>query len=123
MESDRDNLMLHLHALRKIWIAALAAGVTLQAISAPADFPPPAAASSGYDKPPANILSVMEATPLPAPAVNPTRDTLLLISMQEYPSIARVALPYLRLAGVRIETRNHSKHDTPGGYGITPCAS
>jgi dipeptidyl aminopeptidase/acylaminoacyl peptidase len=27
----------------------------------------------------------------------------------------------LRLAGVRVEPKNHSKHDTPGGYGITPC--
>jgi dipeptidyl aminopeptidase/acylaminoacyl peptidase len=24
---------------------------------------------------------------------------------------------------VRIEPRNHSRHDTPGGYGITPCAT
>jgi dipeptidyl aminopeptidase/acylaminoacyl peptidase len=23
---------------------------------------------------------------------------------------------------VRVEPKNHSKHDTPGGYGITPCA-
>jgi dipeptidyl aminopeptidase/acylaminoacyl peptidase len=32
-----------------------------------------------------------------------------------------VATPFLRLAGARIEPKNHSKHDTPGGYGITPC--
>jgi dipeptidyl aminopeptidase/acylaminoacyl peptidase len=29
----------------------------------------------------------------------------------------------LRLAGARVEPKNHSKHDTPGGYGITPCAT
>jgi hypothetical protein len=33
-----------------------------------------------------------------------------------------VATPFLRLAGARVEPKNHSKHDTPGGYGITPCA-
>ncbi len=47
---------------------------------------------------------------------------MLLVSWQDYPSIERVATPFLRLAGVRIEPANHSKHDTPGGYGITPCA-
>jgi dipeptidyl aminopeptidase/acylaminoacyl peptidase len=45
------------------------------------------------------------------------------VSWQDYPSIARVATPFLRLAGVRVEPKNHSKHDTPGGYGITPCAT
>jgi len=65
----------------------------------------------------------MRAPSPPYPLVSPTQDTILLISLQDYPSISRVATPFLRLAGVRVETRNHSKHDTPGGYGITPCAS
>ncbi len=41
--------------------------------------------------------------------------------MEEYPSIARVAEPFLRLAGVRVEPRTRRKHDTPGGYGVSPC--
>jgi dipeptidyl aminopeptidase/acylaminoacyl peptidase len=81
-----------------------------------------AAPPSGYDRPPANILEVMHAPSPPVPDVSPTHDTILLISWQDYPSIVRVATPYLRLAGVRVEPKNHSKHDTPGGYGITPCA-
>jgi dipeptidyl aminopeptidase/acylaminoacyl peptidase len=56
------------------------------------------------------------------PRVSPTQDAILLVSWQDYPSIARVSTPFLRLAGARVEPRNHSKHDTPGGYGITPCA-
>jgi dipeptidyl aminopeptidase/acylaminoacyl peptidase len=55
--------------------------------------------------------------------VSPTEDTILLVSWQDYPSISRVGTPFLRLAGVRVEPKNHSKHDTPGGYGITPCAT
>jgi dipeptidyl aminopeptidase/acylaminoacyl peptidase len=78
--------------------------------------------ASGYDLPPKNILDVMRAPSPPAPKVSPTRDAILLISWQDYPSISRVATPFLRLAGVRVEPKNHSKHDTPGGYGITPCA-
>jgi dipeptidyl aminopeptidase/acylaminoacyl peptidase len=79
--------------------------------------------ASGYNQPPKNILDVMRAPSPPMPRVSPTQDTILLVSWQDYPSISRVATPFLRLAGVRVEPRNHSKHDTPGGYGITPCAT
>jgi dipeptidyl aminopeptidase/acylaminoacyl peptidase len=64
----------------------------------------------------------MHAPSPPIPEVSPTKNTILLVSWQDYPSISRVATPFLRLAGVRVEPKNHSKHDTPGGYGITPFA-
>jgi dipeptidyl aminopeptidase/acylaminoacyl peptidase len=95
--------------------AAQAAAATKTATSAEA--------ASGYNMPPQNILDVMRAPAPPQPFVSPTHDTILLVTWQEYPTIARVATPYLRLAGVRVEPKNHSKHDTPGGYGITPCAT
>jgi len=82
----------------------------------------PANGASAYDKPPQYILDVMNAPSPPLPDVSPTHDTMLLVSRQEYPGISRVATPYLRLAGARVEPKNHSKHDTAGGYGITPCA-
>ena len=85
--------------------------------------PSSAAAPTGYNQPPQYILDVMHAPGPRQPIVSPTQDTILLVSWQRYPSIARVATPFLRLAGVRVETKNHSKHDTPGGYGITPCAT
>ncbi len=81
------------------------------------------AQTSGYDLPPKNILDVMNAPLPPRPVVSPTQDKMLLVRWQLYPSIARVATPYLRLAGVRVEPKNHSRHDTPGGYGITDCAT
>jgi hypothetical protein len=46
---------------------------------------------------------------------SPTQDAILLVTWQDYPSISRVATPYLRLAGVCVEPKNHSRHDTPGG--------
>jgi hypothetical protein len=79
-------------------------------------------AASGYDKPPKSILDVLHAPSPPRPYVNPTHDTILLVSWQDYPPMSRVAEPFLRLAGVRVEPKNHSRHDTPSGYGITPCA-
>jgi dipeptidyl aminopeptidase/acylaminoacyl peptidase len=90
--------------------------------------PPPKAAppapetTSGYDKPPQAILDVMNAPSPPAPIVSPLGNKILLVSWVDYPPMKRVAEPFLRLAGVRLEPRNRSKHDTPGGYGIRPCA-
>jgi dipeptidyl aminopeptidase/acylaminoacyl peptidase len=79
--------------------------------------------ASGYNQPPKKILDVMVAQSPPIPKVSPTEDSILLVSWQDYPPMSRVATPFLRLAGVRVEPKNHSKHDSPGGYGITPCAS
>lgn len=104
--------------------AALAAGMASSAIAAPkAASPAGAPAPSAYNQPPKEILDVMRAPASPSPSLSPTRDKLMLVTMDDYPSIARVATPFLRLAGVRIEPGNHSQHDTPGGYGIPPCVS
>lgn len=89
--------------------------------AAPPVAPAASAAASGYSQPPAPLLDVLRAPSPPNPSVSPTGQSMLLVSWTEYPSIARVSLPFLKLAGTRIETRNHSKHDTPGGYGIAAC--
>jgi dipeptidyl aminopeptidase/acylaminoacyl peptidase len=100
---------------------ALWAAHVVHAQGAPAQAAAAAPPGSGYNLPPKEVLDVMLAPSPPVPSVSPTKDNMLLISMVDYPSIARVATPFLRLAGVRVEPANHSKHDTPGGYGITPC--
>jgi dipeptidyl aminopeptidase/acylaminoacyl peptidase len=84
--------------------------------------PVPAAMASRYDKPPPNVLEVLHAPSPPRPYVSPTGETILLVSQVQYPSIAQVAEPYLKLAGVRVEPRTRRKHDTAGGYGVAPCA-
>ncbi|MCE9573135.1 MAG: prolyl oligopeptidase family serine peptidase [Deltaproteobacteria bacterium] len=91
---------------------------------APPPVPLPAVppSTSGYDRPPQAILDVLHAPALPQPYVNPTDDTILLASWVRYASITQVAEPFLRLAGVRVEPRTRRKHDTPGGYGVAPCA-
>jgi len=104
-----------------ILVAAFAANAATAATAKQAD--PATKPLSGYDQPPKEILDVMRAPAPPVPYVSPTQQTILLVSWQEYPSIARVATPFLRLAGARVEPKNHSKHDTPGGYGIKPCAN
>jgi dipeptidyl aminopeptidase/acylaminoacyl peptidase len=101
-------------------IRAQANSLSSSLISAPAA---PTEGTSGYNQPPKDILDVMLAPSPPVPIMSPAQDAILLVSWQDYPSISRVAAPFLRLAGVRVEPKNHSKHDTPGGYGITPCAT
>ncbi|MEO7732120.1 MAG: prolyl oligopeptidase family serine peptidase [Kofleriaceae bacterium] len=95
-------------------------------VAQPAAFAPaPVAAAptkSGYDQPPQHVLDVLHAPTPPQPYVSPTRDTILLVSWVQYPSITQVAEPYLKLAGVRVEPRTRRKHDTAGGYGVAPCA-
>jgi dipeptidyl aminopeptidase/acylaminoacyl peptidase len=85
----------------------------------------PAASASesagGYSKPPQNILDVMEAPLPPMPNGSPAGDEILLTTHELYPTIARVSTPFLRLAGVRVEPKSRARHDTRGGYGITPC--
>jgi len=119
-------------AFTRLWAASLVASAACLPVSAQSNSSSsnlnaapgtPNAGASGYNLPPKEILDVMLAPSPPTPVMSPTQDAILLVSWQDYPSIARVATPFLRLAGVRVEPKNHSKHDTPGGYGITPCAT
>jgi dipeptidyl aminopeptidase/acylaminoacyl peptidase len=130
---EAEGLMTAQNALGRILLGALvgsAACVIVAAQTSPSSpkgssaavTAAPAEEASGYNQPPKNILDVMRAPSPPVPEVSPTQDAILLVSWQDYPSILRVATPFLRLAGVRVEPKNHSKHDTSGGYGITPCA-
>lgn len=125
--------------LRFVSLAATVACVTPPAVSPgppttarAADVLPAAAAAqdpksttperaAGYDLPPGKILDVMHAPPPPQPIVSPTGESILLATFEEYPPMAMVAEPFLRLAGVRVEPRTRRKHDTPGGYGVNSC--
>jgi dipeptidyl aminopeptidase/acylaminoacyl peptidase len=92
-------------------------------VAAPASppAPPRAEPASAYDKPPAPLLEALHAPSPPSPHVSPTGDRILLEAWVDYPPIARVAEPFLRLAGVRLEPRTRRRHDTQGGYGIPRC--
>ncbi len=82
---------------------------------------PVQAADSGYLQPPEPLLGVMRAPLNPVPALDPTGSRALLVQQAQYPPVERVAEPYLKLAGVRVEPRNHSRHDRSNGYGIRTC--
>jgi dipeptidyl aminopeptidase/acylaminoacyl peptidase len=107
---------------RPVALAVLGLASLHSTLAAPAATPTAATNASGYSQPPAPLLDVLRAPSPPSPSVSPSRQSMLLVSWTDYPSIARVSTPFLKLAGTRIETRNHSKHDTRGGYGIAACA-
>ncbi|WP_238389803.1 S9 family peptidase [Pseudoxanthomonas koreensis] len=80
-----------------------------------------AADDAGYRQPPEPLLGVLRAPLNPSPSIDPTGTTALLVRQSLYPPVERVAEPYLKLAGVRVEPRNHSRHDRANGYGIRTC--
>src|SRR5579885_2855587 len=72
-----------------------------------------------YQKPPKEILDILNAPVLPALAVNPTRTYAVLLESVRYPSIAEVSAPMLRLAGIRIDPRTNGLHLAPYYTSIT----
>jgi dipeptidyl aminopeptidase/acylaminoacyl peptidase len=77
-----------------------------------------------YQKPPREILDVLNAPPAPLISVNPPRDYAILMQPVRYPPIAEVAQPMLRLAGLRIDIRTNGRHlpFTCTGYTIKRLA-
>ena len=73
----------------------------------------PAVGAEPYSKPPENVDRVLRAPLPPNISLNPTRDTVMQATLVRYPAIADLAQPMLRLAGVRVLTRNRGQHASP----------
>ena len=71
-----------------------------------------------YHKPPKEVLDILNAPATPALAVNPTKTYGSLSIAARYPSIAEVAEPMLRLAGLRIDPRTNGLHLAPNSLSI-----
>jgi dipeptidyl aminopeptidase/acylaminoacyl peptidase len=68
------------------------------------------AQEGGYKKPPQEVLDVLNAPVTPTAFLAPTRDQMLLATGVRYPSIADLAQPMLRLAGLRINPATSGPH-------------
>src|SRR3984957_8795290 len=66
-----------------------------------------------YQKPKKEVLDILNAPATPVLAVNPTKTYATLALSARYPSIAEVAEPMLRLAGMRIDPRTNGLHLAP----------
>jgi dipeptidyl aminopeptidase/acylaminoacyl peptidase len=80
---------------------------------------PLAADQLPYQKPPKEILDVLNAPALPALSVNSTHTYATLSQTERYPGIDEVSAPMLRLAGIRIDPRTNGLHLAAGSYSIT----
>ncbi|MFL6228724.1 MAG: S9 family peptidase [Pyrinomonadaceae bacterium] len=69
-----------------------------------------ALAQGGYKKPPQEVLDVLNAPVTPTAFISPARDRMLLATGVRYPSIADLAQPMLRLAGLRINPNTSGPH-------------
>ena len=70
-------------------------------------------AQSVYQKPPQNVMDVLNAPALSATSVSPARDKILLAEPLRYPPITELAQPMLRLAGLRINPNTNGQHRQP----------
>ena len=66
-----------------------------------------------YQQPAKEIQEVLNAPATPLISVSPQRDYAILMQGVRYPSIAEVAQPMLRLAGIRIDTKTNGMHLAP----------
>ncbi len=71
------------------------------------------AAEPVYQKPPKDILDVLNAPPPAAISVSPAKDTAILLQAVAHPSIEELAQPMLRLAGLRIDINTNGPHLMP----------
>jgi dipeptidyl aminopeptidase/acylaminoacyl peptidase len=66
-----------------------------------------------YQKPPEVVLKVLNAPVTPRASVGRARDIVLLYTPVLYPSIAELAQPFVRLAGLRIDAATNGPHNAP----------
>ncbi len=66
--------------------------------------------AQGYQKPPKEILDVLDAPGTPGTMISPAKDTILLTETLRYPPISELAQPMLRLGGLRINPNTNGSH-------------
>jgi dipeptidyl aminopeptidase/acylaminoacyl peptidase len=67
-------------------------------------------AQESYQKPPKEIMDVLDAPATPFTYVSPTHDKFALLEPLRYPPIADLAQPMLRIAGLRINPNTTAQH-------------
>lgn len=63
-----------------------------------------------YQLPPKEIVDILDAAPLPTAVASPTGHVIALLERASMPSIAELAQPMHRLAGMRVNPRTNGPH-------------
>jgi hypothetical protein len=87
-------------------------------IAIPGSAPVAAQTAIGYQKPPAPIEALLDAPATPSVSVSPDGRTLLIAQPQTFPSIAEVAQPRYRLAGLRFNPKTSGPSVTADSIGL-----
>ncbi len=61
---------------------------------------------TGYQRPPDDIIKLLEAPLTPAVVISPDKNWMALMDRSDYPSIEELSRPELRIAGLRINPEN-----------------
>ena len=69
-------------------------------------------AQQPYKLPPKEVIDIVDAPPLPRALISPRKDLMLLAEYEPMPSIAYLAHPILRIAGIRITPNINSRLQT-----------
>ncbi|MFA5909054.1 MAG: hypothetical protein WC815_09790 [Vicinamibacterales bacterium] len=93
-------------------LLAIAALVSLGSVAVLAQAP----AAPGYLVPPKVIVDILDAPPPPTAELSPARDVVALLERTSMPTIAELAQPMLRLAGVRINPKTNAPHRSNTRY-------
>nr|WP_294897459.1 prolyl oligopeptidase family serine peptidase [uncultured Pedobacter sp.] len=67
---------------------------------------------SGYQKPPKEITDIVEASTSKSVIVSGSGNLMVILETAGYPSISEISKPYLKLAGLRVNSQNHSNAKT-----------
>lgn len=76
-------------------------------------------AQSTYKQPPADVSAIVLAAPTPMSSTSPTNEAILLVDYNPNPSIATMAQPFSRLAGLRINPVQNCRQNTTEYTAIT----
>ena len=96
--------------MRYLRSIAVVVSIVLGSVSTSAQTPSERATASGYLVPPKAIVDILDAPPPPTIEVSPSRDVIAMLERSSMPSIADLAQPMYRIAGVRINPRTNGPH-------------
>ena len=80
---------------------------------------PALAQDTAYRLPPQAIVDILDAPPPPDVFLSPARDVVAVLERAPMPSIAELARPMLRLAGLRIDPRSNGRHRARTAKAVT----
>jgi hypothetical protein len=74
--------------------------------------------SAQYQRPPETVLSLLHTPPIPSVSISPNRQFLLMADRLNYPPVSELAIPVLKLAGLRINPANRGPWQQPRITGL-----